>query len=139
MKNPISRNGMFAIPQGDQVQQWVDSLSEKHQRAGYMVWGLVQNMCHALVEQELEKEKRTYTVFVREASGHGTTYVDSCEADSVEEAKRKILVECSENWGENYPPEALCVIGVVHGDVCVVGNEWDMMEPGEAIMAYETA
>lgn len=72
---------------------------------------------------------QTYTVFVTEADGRGTTYITSVEADSVDQAKEMALQECSKEWGsggENYDRDDLRILGVAEGDVNIV--EWSDQE-----------
>lgn len=65
----------------------------------------------------------TFTVFCREASGTGTTWISAVEAKSVEEAKTKGHANCVSDWGWDDSPGDVVVIGVAKGDVEIV--EWD--------------
>lgn len=40
---------------------------------------------------------KTFTVFIREADGTGTTFITSVEAETIEEAKAQALDECAES------------------------------------------
>lgn len=62
----------------------------------------------------------TYTVFIREANGTGTTYITSGTADDIEAAKRAALLDCAEQW--DMRPEDLRVLGVAAGIVRIL--EW---------------
>lgn len=65
----------------------------------------------------------TYTVFVREANGTGTTYIASADATTPEEAAAKVLAMCAEDWGHGYTVDDLHVLGVALGDIQII--EWD--------------
>ena len=68
----------------------------------------------------------TFTVFIREADGTGTTFITSVEAETIEEAKEQALDECAESWGSGDEPwdrDDLHVLGVAEGDVEIL--EWD--------------
>jgi hypothetical protein len=64
---------------------------------------------------------RTYTVFVQEASGRGTTYITAVYARSVDGAKDLALAECAENW--HWDVDDLRILGVAEGSVAIV--EWE--------------
>jgi hypothetical protein len=69
---------------------------------------------------------KTFTVFIREADGTGTTFITSVEAETIEDAKEQALDECSESWGssgENWDRDDLHVLGVAEGDIRIL--EWD--------------
>lgn len=69
-------------------------------------------------DAQRESEKRTFTVFCREASGDGTIFISSAEGICAEEAARKVLDECAEAWGMN--SGAIDVIGIATGNVQIV-------------------
>ncbi len=83
------------------------------------------------VEQAAEQgtSLKTYSVFIREASDIGTTFITSVEAANAEEAKELALTECCESWGSPENPwdrDNLRVLGVLAGDVQVI--EWDDLD-----------
>ena len=74
-------------------------------------------------------DDQSFSVFIREASGRGTTYITTVPAIDVKQAKQIALQECSEAWSVNGSPWAITdlhVLGVLKGDVQVV--EWDDTE-----------
>lgn len=62
-----------------------------------------------------------FTVWVCQANGEGTTWFDFVEATDAANAETRALEACGSDWGGNYPPEALCVLGVARGRVDLVG------------------
>lgn len=60
----------------------------------------------------------TYTVFCRERTGAGTTWITAVEAGCIEHAKDRGQLLCAIEWGMN--PEKIIPIGVIEGDVDVV-------------------
>ncbi|KZC32641.1 hypothetical protein RhoFW510R10_12060 [Rhodanobacter sp. FW510-R10] len=66
----------------------------------------------------------TYTVFVRQADGRGTTHVSAHEAASPEDAEQLALAETASDWGSSL--ESLVVHGVIAGDVEIIS--WDNNE-----------
>lgn len=64
----------------------------------------------------------TYTVWIRDANGEGTTHISAHEAATAGEAEALALAETADDW--NYDPARadvmLCVIGVAEGDVKIV-------------------
>ncbi|UJJ60598.1 hypothetical protein [Rhodanobacter denitrificans] len=63
----------------------------------------------------------TYTVFVRQADGRGTTHVSSHDAASPAEAEQLALAETASDWEDSV--DDLVVLGVIAGDVEIVS--WD--------------
>lgn len=67
---------------------------------------------------------KTWTFWIKQEDGRGTTYVTSATADTLEAAREMALESCSADWGaEDYPVSSLWVIGVAHGSVQLV--EWE--------------
>lgn len=69
----------------------------------------------------------SFTVFIREASLQGTTYITSCQCPDIETAKAQALQECFADWGwdedEDRAIEDLVVLGVGKGNFKIL--EWD--------------
>ncbi len=64
---------------------------------------------------------QTYTAFCQQANGEGTIWIDSVEADDLEEAIFKAQVKCSSDWGvESYAPEDIHVLGLAEGTLNIV-------------------
>jgi hypothetical protein len=66
----------------------------------------------------------TYTVFCKEKSGEGTTWIDAVQATSMDLAKLIALERCAKDW--SWDQEDIEVIGVAAGDVQIL--EWDNNE-----------
>jgi hypothetical protein len=64
---------------------------------------------------------KTFTVFIVQANGHGTTYITGAQGRTINSAKNKALAECARDWKES--KGNLRVLGVVEGDVRIL--EWD--------------
>ena len=62
-----------------------------------------------------------FTIFCRDASNTGTTYITAVDAPDIEAAKRLGLEECAEEWGQEV--DEIRVLGVAEGDVTIL--EWD--------------
>ena len=62
-----------------------------------------------------------YTIFCREASGEGTMFIQSAEAETWQEAAREVLADCSVEWGMD--SDEINVIGVASGDIEII--DWD--------------
>jgi len=63
----------------------------------------------------------TFTVFVRQADGRGTTHVSTHQAASQDDAEQLGLAETAANW--DYSEQQLAVLGVIAGDVQLLS--WD--------------
>lgn len=74
-------------------------------------------------ERELPSDRSvaTYTVFVRQDDGRGTTHVSAHEAASPGDAEQLALAETAADWGSSV--DNLVVLGVIAGDVELVS--WD--------------
>ena len=57
----------------------------------------------------------TYTAFCREDSGLGTIWIDTVDADTLDEALKKACEACATAWG--YEIETVECIGLAKGDV----------------------
>lgn len=56
-----------------------------------------------------------FTAFCQEASGEGTIWIDTVEADSADAAKDEARTKCAESWG--YDPLCIHVLGIAEGEV----------------------
>lgn len=63
----------------------------------------------------------TFTVFCRESSGQGTTYISSESGDTWQDAARTVRERCADDWDMSV--DDIDVIGVAAGDVDIV--TWD--------------
>lgn len=63
----------------------------------------------------------SYTVFVRQANGQGTTHVSAHDAASPAEAEQLALAETAADWSDEV--DSLAVLGVIAGDVDLLS--WD--------------
>lgn len=81
-----------------------------------------------LVERELpaSPELASFTVFVRQADGRGTTHISTHEAASREEAEQLALADTAADWGEGVGDPV--VHGVIAGDVEIVSWDNDVWE-----------
>lgn len=70
-----------------------------------------------------EAQAREFTVWVRQANREGTTYATCVKARSQIAAEAKAKRECSANWGDNYPPDSLEIVGVAEGNVKIL--DWN--------------
>ena len=68
-----------------------------------------------------------YTVFCRDRSDTGTTWIDSVEARDVADARERAVAACSFDW--NYDPLRIVCIGVVEGDAKVL--YWEDLSDGD--------
>lgn len=73
-----------------------------------------------------DAQPRQWTVFVRDASNTGTTYITCVEAEDVEAAKAEASALCREDWGYN-ETDKLHILGVIAGNIGDV-VEWDDCE-----------
>jgi len=66
---------------------------------------------------------KAYTVFCRDSEGdnNSTTFIESAEAGSWEEAAEKVRALCAESWG--YAIGDIRIVGVIQGDATVCS--WD--------------
>lgn len=64
---------------------------------------------------------KTFTVFCREASGRGTTWIGSVQARDYSSAMKKGARECANDWG--WPVADVVAVGVAEGSVSIVF--WD--------------
>jgi hypothetical protein len=64
----------------------------------------------------------TYTVFCREVSNTGTTWIGAVEAESVDEAKLIGANTCAWCWGQENA-DGIRVVGIAAGDVQII--DWD--------------
>jgi hypothetical protein len=62
-----------------------------------------------------------FTVWVSDASQHGTHFVQAFQAADIEDAKQQALLECAACWGDAV--EELTILGVAEGDVRLL--EWN--------------
>ncbi len=78
--------------------------------------------------------RKTFTVFCRESDDTGTTWISTVQAKDVEDAKRKAVLACADDWGysddEDDDDEARCgdiddivCIGVAKGNVKIL--DWE--------------
>lgn len=62
-----------------------------------------------------------FTVWCRDESGEGTTWIETVEAMDVANAKGVALMKCAKDWGicdeKGYSPIGIVVIGIARGDV----------------------
>lgn len=77
---------------------------------------------------------QVFTVFCREKSGRGTTWVDVIEARDVADAKERGIAKCSFDW--NYDPLEIYVIGVLAGEAVVL--EWEDFDNDLSWEDYES-
>lgn len=78
---------------------------------------------------EYDALPKVFTVFIRDLSGTGTTFITRADADDVEAAKEAAIVECLDAWGQPDTPtsrDALHVLGVAPGDINFI--EWNDLE-----------
>ena len=59
-----------------------------------------------------------FTVFCQEAAGSGTTWIDSIEAATKEEAADTAVVRCANDW--EYSPADVRVLGIAEGDIKIL-------------------
>jgi hypothetical protein len=64
----------------------------------------------------------TFTVWIQQANGRGTTHVSSHDAASEAQAEMAALEETSADWGD-WPVDQLRVLGIAKGSVEIV--EWN--------------
>lgn len=57
---------------------------------------------------------QTYTAFCQESDGTGTIWIDTVEAESVEDAKERAIAKCSFDW--NFDPLSIHCLGIAAGD-----------------------
>jgi len=60
----------------------------------------------------------TYTAFCQESDGTGTIWIDTVEADSLDEAITEARESCADAWG--YESDQVHVLGILEGDVNVL-------------------
>lgn len=64
---------------------------------------------------------QTYTAFCQEASGTGTIWIDTVEAESLDAAIISARAACAEDWGADiFAPEDIHVLGVAEGDTTIL-------------------
>lgn len=74
-----------------------------------------------LKQELLVLTPRDYTVFCRDASHSGTTYITCIKQRTLSEAKADAITECAENWMQD--EASIVVVGLALGDVTII--EWD--------------
>jgi len=76
----------------------------------------------AEMRDALELHNTTWTVWLTDVGGAGTTYVTAARAESMADAVEVAMTECRSEWNQedDYP---LHVLGVARGDVEIV--EWN--------------
>lgn len=62
--------------------------------------------------------KKTYTVFCQDTDDHGTTWINTIEADSVDDAIHEGHRACAEAWGQEL--DTVHVLGVAEGEVDIL-------------------
>jgi hypothetical protein len=82
-----------------------------------------------LDKQEPALNRSTFTIFCREATGKGTTYVDSAEGATWQEAARTVLDRCATDW--DMDSDEINVIGVTEGEVNIIA--WDDEPDGSGV------
>lgn len=78
---------------------------------------------------EYDELPKVFTVFIRDLSGTGTTFITRADADEVEAAKEIAIVECLDAWGQPDTPtsrDALHILGVAPVDINFI--EWNDLE-----------
>ncbi len=79
-------------------------------------------MYAAIMKAREPSDTHPYTVFCREASGEGTTWIGTVYANTPDEAADIGRRQCSEDW-EFHDYDNVAVIGVARGDVHI--EQWD--------------
>lgn len=74
-----------------------------------------------IVSRTLGANMKTWTVWVRDANGEGTTHISAHKAETIEAAVALAVEETAGDWQQ--PKEALEVLGIAEGDVKIV--EWN--------------
>jgi hypothetical protein len=64
-----------------------------------------------------------FYVWITEANGRGTCHVSSHEADTPDEATNEALYETCVDWGGDYIPTDLRILGIAKGEIEII--EWD--------------
>lgn len=70
--------------------------------------------------------RKTFTVFCQDRYDPGTTWIDSVQASGVEDAKRKAVKKCADDWGyagEVDLVDSIACIGVAKGNVQIL--DWE--------------
>lgn len=61
---------------------------------------------------------RTYIAFCRKSDGTGSIWIQTVEAESVEDAKVRAIVECAADWGMRTC--FISCIGIAEGDINIL-------------------
>lgn len=75
------------------------------------------------LQAEARKSEGVFTVWVQQANGEGTTHISSHAAADADEAATLAMGETCRNWGIDFEPDALRILGIAKGEVEIV--EWE--------------
>lgn len=64
---------------------------------------------------------KTYTAFVRQKDGRGTTWIDDVEGRDIEEANLNAEIKCAADW--DYSPQDVICVGLAEGIVQIANWE----------------